>query len=225
MDGQGKSRESQEMNYEPGDLLLFYGDDLIGKIIRYGTFRFFSRPAPSHIGIVCHVNQRCYEEAPGGEGVSEVHWSGPLLIESTTLCPWPCAITGRSGFSGVQGQFINRRLTTYDGRVELMRLNPIYSLDSKESELLTDILVHHLVGLPYEQLRKVVVSGSRLIKWLPWNSRHTRLNRLFCSEMVAAVLMRLCRMNKSNPEMYNPADVVSELLSTGVYQDPITIWE
>ncbi|MBT6153663.1 MAG: hypothetical protein HOH82_03115, partial [Planctomycetaceae bacterium] len=44
------------------------------------------------------------------------------------------------------------------------------------------------------------------------------LNELFCSELVAAVLMRLSRLNRTNPTRYNPACLLRQLVREGSYQ-------
>jgi hypothetical protein len=55
-----------EIQFEPGDLLLFYGRDLTSRMIELAT------RGPSHIGIVLPIYSR-----------------GLLLVESTTLCDQP----------------------------------------------------------------------------------------------------------------------------------------
>ncbi|WP_417850660.1 hypothetical protein [Thalassoglobus sp.] len=143
-----------------------------------------------------------------------------VWIESTTLCKHPCAILGYP-IDGCQAHLPEDRIRDYittGGHVDLYRLSPIEKLSESESKLLTAILVRHFIGqrVTYD-LGGALVSGTRLFKrtrLLP----QADLNELFCSELVAAVCMRLGRMNRSNPTRFNPACLLRELVRQGTFQ-------
>lgn len=78
--------------------------------------------------------------------------------------------------------------------------------------------MRHFIGkeVTYD-LGGALLSGTRLFKrtrLLP----SADLNELFCSELVAAVCMRLGRMNRSNPTRFNPACLLRELVRHGTFQ-------
>ena len=143
-----------------------------------------------------------------------------VWIESTTLCKHPCAILGFR-LDGCQAHLPEQRIQDYveaGGHVDLYRLSPIDRLSDTESELLTTILVKHFIGqrVTYD-LGGALLSGTRLFKrthLLP----KADLNELFCSELVAAVLMRLGRMNRDNPTRFNPASLLRQVVRQGTYQ-------
>ena len=193
-------------DFQPLDLLACYGTDAKARSITWLTASALAprrlRLGPSHVGVIC-----------------ERHGS-PLWIESTTLCRHPCAVMGRP-ISGVQAHLPEMRIDDYvqaGGRVDVYRLSPVDRLSQPESELLTRILVRHFIGqqATYD-LGGALLSGTRLFKrtrLLP----AADLNELFCSELVAAVLMRLGRLNRSNPTRYNPACLLRQLVREGTYQ-------
>jgi hypothetical protein len=181
------------MHFEPGDLLIFYGEGLTSRVIEWFTF------GPSHVGIVC----------PHGD-------EGPLLFESTTLCDEPCILTGKVQ-KGVQAHRPLSRIFNYPGAVEQLRLTPAWRLSHQEVDLLHRWLLH-VAAEPYD-LRGALVSGTRLFKWtalMPYPD----LDSLFCSELCAAALMRLHRMPLSNPNLFNPASLVREVRRCGTYTAP-----
>jgi hypothetical protein len=76
----------------------------------------------------------------------------------------------------------------------------------------------HVMDEPYD-LRGAIVSGTRLFKWtnlMPYPD----LGSLFCSELCAAVLMRLHRLPLSNPSLFSPASLVREVRRCGTYGPP-----
>jgi hypothetical protein len=194
------------MEWEPGDLAACYGSDAASRVISWGTASALGpaglRLGPSHVAIVCH------------------YAGDPLWVESTTFCDRPCAIRGRAT-SGVQAHGPEDRVRDYEsngGAVVRYRLTDINSLSRDESRLLTQILVGRFVrpGLHYD-LSGAILSGTRvfqLTRLFPAADLHS----LFCSELVAAVLMRLNRMNHANPTRYNPARLLRELVRSGKYQ-------
>lgn len=180
------------ISYQPGDVLAFYGTDLVSRVIEYATF------GPSHVGIIAYHN------------------GSPTLFESTTLCPIPCLVTGKQT-DGVQAHYPADRIANYPGRVERLELTPVWRMSSQQADELHQILMH-LIGTPYS-MNLAILSGTRLLKWsrfLPYADDAS----VFCSEMVAAVLMRLGRLCVSNPEKFNPANLVRSLRWSGVYGKP-----
>lgn len=179
-----------ERLFHAGDVIAFYGRDLTSRIIELATL------GPSHVGIVADMQGR------------------KMLVEATTMCPWPCAVMGER-IDGVQAHILEERIDTYPGSVWCHRLDPHWSLSTDESDLLTRILTHW-IGTRYD-LRGAVWSGTRILKWsriLPYSD----LGSLFCSELLAAVLMRLGRLPVGNPGRYNPAGLIRTLQRACVYQ-------
>lgn len=194
------------VDFQPLDLLACYGTDATARAITWLTASALAprrlRLGPSHIALICK------------------HHDAPLWLESTTLCVHPCVILGRQ-ISGVQAHLPEIRINDYvqaGGRVDLYRLSPIDRLSQSESELLSKILVRHFIGkrISYD-LGGALLSGTRLFKrtrLLP----AADLNQLFCSELVAAVLMRLGRLNRANPTRYNPACLLRQVVREGTFQ-------
>lgn len=193
-------------SFETFDLLACYGTDLVSRGISYGTASLLAprrlRLGPSHIALICQ------------------HRDNPVWIESTTRCRHPCAILNER-VAGVQAHLPEQRIEDYTaagGRVDLYRLSPIDRLSAAESELLSKILIRHFIGrrVTYD-LGGALLSGTRLLKrtrLLPGAD----LNQLFCSELAAAVLMRLGRLNRANPTRYNPGNLLRQLVRQGTYQ-------
>ena len=190
-------------DFLPLDILACYGTDPISRAISYGTASLFPPRrlmlGPSHVALICERN------------------GTPLWIESTSRCEHPCVILGFPT-RGVQAHLPEVRIADYaraGGRVDLYRLSPIDRLSRSESELLTRILVKHFIGQMADyDLGGALLSGTRLLKrtrLLPGAD----LNSLFCSELAAAVLMRLGRLNRANPTKYNPANLLRQLVREG----------
>ncbi|MFQ5733183.1 MAG: hypothetical protein ACE5KM_14680 [Planctomycetaceae bacterium] len=195
-----------EYHFQPGDLAACYGTDWVSRAISYGTASLFAprrlRIGPAHVAMFCR------------------HRGSPIWIESTTLCRHACVVRGES-VSGVQAHFPEDRIRDYvadGGRVDLYRLSAIDRLSESESQLVSRILIRHFIGrmISYDT-GGALLSGTRLFKrtrLLP----KADLNELFCSELVAAVLMRLGRMNRANPTRFNPASLLRQLVRHGTYQ-------
>lgn len=195
-----------EFDFEPLDIAACYGTGFTAQAISYGTASLLAPPrlriGPSHVAVLCEFHGRM------------------VWIESTTLCEHPCVIMARP-INGCQAHLPEMRIQDYlqtGGRVDLYRLSPIEKLSTEESHLLTRILVRHFIGqqVSYD-LGGALLSGTRLFKrtrLLP----SADLNELFCSELVAAVCMRLGRMNRSNPTRFNPACLLRELVRPGTFQ-------
>ncbi|MCA9066357.1 MAG: hypothetical protein KDA96_24990 [Planctomycetaceae bacterium] len=195
-----------EFDFQPLDIAACYGTGLTDKAISYGTASLLApsrlRIGPSHVAVMCE------------------HQGRMVWIESTTVCHHACQILGYR-VHGCQAHLPETRIHDYisnGGRVDLYRLSPIEKLSQSESGLLTTILVRHFIGqqVTYD-LGGALLSGTRLFKrtrLLP----KADLNQLFCSELVAAVCMRLGRMNRSNPTQFNPACLLRELVRQGTFQ-------
>lgn len=190
----------------PGDLAACYGTDWVSRAISLGTASLFAprrlRLGPSHVAVIC-----------------ERH-GAPVWVESTTLCKHPCVILGRHT-SGVQAHLPELRIQDYvsaGGCVDIYRLSPIDRLSHAESDLLTRILVKHFIGrMVRYDTGGALVSGTRLFKRTRLLPR-ADLDSLFCSELAAAVFMRLSRMNRANPTRYNPACLLRQLVREGTVQ-------
>ncbi|RLS58083.1 MAG: hypothetical protein DWH91_03095 [Planctomycetota bacterium] len=190
----------------PGDIVACHGTDWSSRVIRWVT----AAPrgpcglwlGPSHVAIISASDR------------------GLLWVESTTQCLHPCEIQGRM-VSGCQAHDPELRLQDYlamGGYVDLYRLDPIHRLDGNEQLLLRDLLFRRLLakGVEYD-LKGALLSGTRLLRWLGLLPR-ANLQTLFCSELIAAVLMRLNRMNHANPSGYSPARLLRTLVALGKYE-------
>ncbi len=201
------------MNFQPGDIAACYGNDWTGRCISLVTGSLLApdrlRIGPSHVAILCEVR-------------GDLVW-----VESTTLCRSPCLIRGES-VAGAQAHRPRDRINEYvqnAGHVDLYRLTSINRLSVSESQLLSAILVDNFVrnGKQYD-MPGALLSGTRafqLSRFFPG----ANLDELFCSELVAAVAMRLNRMNHSNPTRFHPARLMRELVRSGKYHYIQTIQE
>ena len=193
-------------DFQPFDLMACYGTDATARAITWLTASALAprrlRLGPSHIAVICN------------------HHDAPLWLESTTLCPHPCAVLGFP-VDGMQAHLPEMRIDDYvngGGRVDVYRLSAVDRLSQSESKLLSKILVRHFIGkrVTYD-LGGALLSGTRLFKrtrLLP----AADLNQLFCSELVAKVLMRLGRLNRANPTRYNPACLLRQVVREGTFQ-------
>jgi hypothetical protein len=194
------------MEFQPGDIAACYGTDWTGKIIRWGTATLFPpaslRVGPSHVAILCR-------------------WRGQMIwTESTTLCRSPCLIR-EAPVSGAQAHLPVERVKDYvreGGRVDLYRLTHFNRLTIEESRLLTRLILDEFIdpGIDYD-LGGALLSGTRVFQYSRFFPG-ANLQQLFCSELVAAVIMRLNRMNHANPSRYHPARLLRELVRTGKYE-------
>lgn len=192
--------------FEPGDIWACFSRGWPARAISYGTFRPWApkrlKLGPSHVALCC--------ESPR---------HGPLWVESTTLCERPCLFRGEA-VAGCQAHRPEERIEDYcaeGGRVDLYRLSPIATLNSEKSELLSRILLKYFVGrsVPYD-LVGALVSGTVLAKRLPFLLGG--LERGFCSELGAAVLMELGLLNRANPTRFSPASLMRRLVWNGTYR-------
>jgi len=197
---------TQMDDFQPLDLLACYGTDATARAITWLTASALAprrlRLGPSHIAVICK------------------HHDAPLWLESTSLCPHPCAVLGFP-VDGMQAHLPELRIHDYvkaGGHVDVYRLSPVDRLSRRESTMLSKILVRHFIGkrVGYD-LGGALLSGTRLFKrtrFLP----AADLDELFCSELVAKVLMRLGRLNRANPTRYNPACLLRQVVREGTFQ-------
>lgn len=199
-------RYNFKWDLRPGDIAACYGTDPVSRTISYFTASPFGprrlRIGPSHVAIIC------------------THHGMSTWIESTTLCRHPCLIH-RHHVSGAQAHPPDARVRDYTeagGYVDIYRLSPIDKLSRKESEMLSTILLNHFVrqGVKYDT-GGAIISGTRVFKYTRLIPA-ADLNSLFCSELIAAVMMRLGRMNRDNPCRYNPATLLRCLVRSGTMQ-------
>ncbi len=191
--------------FQPGDIAACYGADWTGRLISLGTASLFAPPklriGPSHVAILCELK-------------GDLTW-----VESTTLCEAPCLVRGES-VAGAQAHRPRDRVNDYvrsNGKVDVYRLTSINALSNPESLLLSAILINHFVrpGKHYD-MHGAILSGTRTFQ-LSRLFPGANLDELFCSELVAAVAMRLNRMNHSNPTRFNPARLLRQLVRSGKY--------
>ena len=197
--------------FQPGDLLACYGNDWISRGIQTVTWSPFAtselRCGPSHLAIITDSDR------------------GPLWVESTTLCRHPCVVLSEL-VSGCQAHEPLLRIKDYlstGGAVAVYRLTGINQLDESERHLLRHILFQHFLWKPVKyDIGGAILSGTRAIRWmglLPGADLHS----LFCSELVAAILMRLNRLNHANPTGFSPARLLRTLVTLGKYYR-VTRW-
>ncbi|QGJ71055.1 Hypothetical protein PBC10988_27580 [Planctomycetales bacterium 10988] len=187
------SNEEPKLLFQPGDLVAFSGNSWVGRFIRLITLSRFS-----HVGIICF------------------HQGRPLLIESTTLSPFPCLLTGKR-IHGVQAHDPYRVLQRGLSRIWVCRLQRHEELAPSESERLTAFLLRFL-HFEYDT-PGALLSGTRFLKRRWWASRED-LTRLFCSELCAAALKHIRRFPLVNASVINPSELIREGVRLGIYQPP-----
>ena len=198
--------DSQLFSPQSGDIFACWGSGIVSRGISLETSltSWLTAPSglrwsPSHVAIAAQ------------ERTSQaVRW-----WESTSIIERPCLIAGRT-IAGVQVHDWRERVRDYvrtGGKVVVYRLAEIDELEAGEEYHLTDLLGSQL-GKPYDAI-SAAISGTRVLKWLPFS--RADLDQLFCSELIAAVLQRLCRMNRDNPARYNPGLLLRRLVRQGTY--------
>lgn len=197
---------------QPGDILACWGTDRVARFVSLMTSNPLAprglRFAPSHVAIVCKSD-------PADEGL--------LWVESTTLSDRPCVIN-KQRISGVQAHRPGDRLGEYlatGGRVEVYRLSAIDTLTDIESSHLSSILIEHFVRprRTYD-FGGAMISGTRVVRRIDGLilRRFRNLHEVFCSELIAAALQRLCRMNRADATQFNPGRLCRTLVREGTYQ-------
>lgn len=137
-----------------------------------------------------------------------------MWVESTTLAHRPCLIAGRV-ISGVQVHRPEDRIQDYRGKVAVYRLVPPF-LPQEEQYLWR--YIQPFLGKGYDR-STVLLAGTKVLRFsrlLPgaWGAD---LNELFCSELTAAILMQMNKMNWDNPTRYSPARLLRTVVRNGTY--------
>lgn len=192
---------------QPGDVAACFGRDSLSRAISYGTWHPLApkrlKLGPSHVAVMIQMHD------------AEILWA-----ESTTQCVHPCLIRG-TRVRGCQVHTPTRRIADYvggGGRVDFYRLTDIDKLDRWEGVLLASIVLKHFVGkkVGYE-LGHAILSGTRLIQGTSLMPPPVR-DAVFCSALVAALLQRLNRLNRANPNRFNPGRLLRRLVNQGTYR-------
>lgn len=195
----------ERFRWQPGDIAACYGGDIASRVISLATTSLVAprhlKFAPSHVAII----------APHRE---YLRW-----WESTTFCREPC-LELLAPVSGVQVHEPESRVHDYlsaGGTIDVYRLNEVDQLGDYEMEDLEAWLLRHFVGKRYDY-RGAAVSGTRVWSRLRWFFNGGGVESLFCSEMLALLLMRLGRLNRQNPGWFHPGRLMRSLVRTGVYR-------
>lgn len=194
------------MKLEAGDIAACYGTCRVSRMIRYGTASLFGprrlRVGPSHVAILVEHRQL-----------------GLVWVESTTLSPLPCLIK-RHHVSGMQAHDPDDAIATYaeaGGWVDIYRPAPLYRFTLDEELFLSSIVTNLIKEDVKYDTAGAALAGTKVFK-LSRLFPGADLEKIFCSELVAAILQRLNRMNKRNPAKYHPAGLLRQLVSQGTYR-------
>ncbi len=195
--------------FRPGDIMACFGTDRVSRTISWGTAWPIApqrlRIGPSHVAMICEPRDH-----------------GPLWVESTTLCRAPCVYKGKQ-VAGCQAHFPEDRIEDYcgnGGRIDVYRLVKLLTLSESDSKKLTNIFVDGFVrrGVEYDT-GAAIISGTRLgIATRILGAFGANHDEIFCSALIARMLMMLNRMNWADCRKYNPATLLRRLLKTGVYE-------
>ena len=146
---------------KPGDLLFFYGNDRVSKIISYWTW------GPSHVGIVVDAS-----------AIGVPYPDNKLvMLESTTMCPTACLVGGKR-IAGIQVQDIETRIAQYGNAPTLLSLRPECRFTPEDDELFhakARLTIGELYDMP-----NAVLSGTNILKYLVTPD----INTLFCAALL-----------------------------------------
>lgn len=200
----------------PGDIFACWGTSLISRGISLETSltSWLTGPpglklSPSHVAIAARADTNTNADC--------------CWFESTTLAgESPCLRAGVP-VVGVQVHSVASRIADYcrsGGVVVQYRLTDIDALDRAESARLTSMLTSYCGSddkppVGYDAAG-ACFSGLRIAPLLPF--ARANLETMFCSELIAAVLQRLCRMNRCNPATCNPGRLLRRLVRQGTYR-------
>jgi hypothetical protein len=138
-----------------------------------------------------------------------------LLFESTTMDPLPCVITGEP-FNGTQAHVLDDVVRDYGGKVYHYPLyRPLYPT---ENERLT-IFLMETIHIPYDELGAMRSAGVGL-SYVESLFRPQDLNKIFCSEWLAAALAVIGVFPSSNASRWNPNHLLRHLRWNGVVCKP-----
>lgn len=200
------------MNFKPselrsGDIAACYGTGFVSKAISFETMSLIPPSkrlllGPSHVAVML------------GEGNDQ------LWVESTSLCPRRCVINNIT-VEGPQAHRPKDRIADYvrpGGRVDIYRPTPWYLLTQEEYEKAHKLLVEFLIkkgGYHYDMLG-AVISGTRAFRL--WPFFFSTMHEVFCSEMIAALMMRTCRLPVTKTNKFSPGRLMRKLVWNGVYK-------
>jgi hypothetical protein len=202
---------NSSQHFEPGDIIACYGTDAVSRIISAGTFSLLAprgtRIAPSHVALISEID------------------GSPWWCESTMLADRECVLQKRK-VRGVQVHYPEDRTRDYvysGGQVVVFRLSPIDQLAEEDKANITQMVRGFINQEASYDTIGALISGTRVLKrtrLIPFLAKwlHIDLDSLFCSEMIAAILQRTCRMNRDNPTKYSPGSLVRELIDQGTYK-------
>ncbi|WP_169054100.1 YiiX/YebB-like N1pC/P60 family cysteine hydrolase [Nitratireductor sp. XY-223] len=183
-----------------GDVVLFSGKGGLSAGIKFATGSKWS-----HVGLVYFLEE----------------YNLMALWESTTLSKFKDIDTGKYN-KGVQIVPLSERIRTYDGEVNIRRLNKALSSDH-HAQLVE--LRELYKGKPYElneiELIKAAFDG-------PFGANEADISSLFCSELVADAYQKLGILDKTLPaNEYTPSDFSSDteidLLSGYALEEEIAV--
>ena len=178
----------------PGDLLGFSGNDLVSHVVNLGSLGLPYRGI-SHVGIVSE-------------------WASKLvLFESTTFQSKPCLIKGKI-IAGVQANRIEDRLA---GRVWLYKLKRPLTLSDRIK--LRDFLLTY-VGKSYDTLG-AFQSGGKLFSLIQKLKFQENLHTIFCSELCAAALREVDRLETESASYWSPNKLLRYLVTNGITEEPV----
>lgn len=188
--GPTKPRQrGQMLSLRPGDLIFFWGNDLVSKAIEIVTF------GPSHVGIMTMYQGQF------------------LLAEATTLCRHKCEAQAKQ-IRGFQFHRLPDRLTDYPkGQAYAYCLASDCQLTQAQTDQLEQ-LATGAIGTDYDYFN-AGLSATRFLKYLnPYPDRKS----LFCSALVARFYQRLGLLNWSSPEIWSPSALRATLLRNAVIE-------
>jgi hypothetical protein len=172
------------MDIKAGDVIGASGDggiSFIVNILSYGV----PWVSISHVGIM-------------GDHEGEL-----LLFEATTLSNIPCVIQGKM-VEGMQAVRLKDRVEQYDGKMFHYPLaDPLFASGKQR---LSQFL-HDQIGKEYDLLG-ALRAGGKVFAWLEAQLREEDLNFLFCSELVAASLNRVDRLETDSASRWNPNQLI-----------------
>ena len=201
----------QDLDVQPGDIFACWGTDWISR------------------GISLETSLTSFPLAPPGLRWSPSHvalatrWQNSYNVwaESTSFCDHKC-LSAEKAVVGAQIHLPGTRIEDYlemGGAVYQYRLTAIDELDFEETKKLQKVIKQQLGSKKKNAINYdtagAIFSGLRILPWLPISRNN--MDSLFCSELIAAVLQRLCRLNRSNPAAYNPGVLMRQLVRQGTY--------
>lgn len=191
-------------DFRAGDVLLFSGCDPASLAIKLASVPPWYWPV-----------WRPWEKTPHWRWISHValicDWhSEPLLIESTTMNDYPCAVR-HIRTHGVQAHRPAGRVERYDGWVWRMRPVRGWELTNERRDELAKF-VHWQFGERYD-------FGGAMRSVTRWPTLY-REQRRFCSDLLHAALARVGLVALDNPKRYSPSRCAGLMYGNGNFSKP-----